>query len=62
MRLVDAAPARRLGSPRHPAPSWIQTRIEDVTPEELERRLGDPGFTAATAYVQRPGTEIFPRS
>nr|BFE66216.1 hypothetical protein GCM10020063_107420 [Dactylosporangium thailandense] len=41
---------------------WIQTHIEDVTPEELERRFGDPAFTAAMAYMQRPETEIFPRS
>ncbi|SHN43106.1 VOC family protein [Cryptosporangium aurantiacum] len=41
---------------------WIQTRIEDVTPEELERRWTDPEFTAAMEYMQRPETEIFPRS
>ncbi|MEV0563593.1 VOC family protein [Dactylosporangium sp. NPDC050588] len=41
---------------------WIQTRIEDVTPEELERRFGDPAFTAAMEYMQRPETEFFPRS
>jgi PhnB protein len=40
---------------------WIQTRIEDVSPEELERRFGDPAFTAAMEYMQRPETEIFPR-
>ncbi|MDR8412736.1 VOC family protein [Nonomuraea sp. 3-1Str] len=39
---------------------WIQTRIEDVSPEELERRWSDPVFTAAMEYMQRPETEIFP--
>ncbi|WP_432976499.1 VOC family protein [Dactylosporangium sp. CA-233914] len=41
---------------------WIQTRIEDVTPEEMERRCTDPEFTAAMEYMQRPETEIFPRT
>ena len=40
---------------------WIQTHIEDVTPEEMERRFGDPGFTAAMEYMQRPETEFFSR-
>lgn len=40
---------------------WIQTRIEDVTLEEMERRFGDPEFAAAMAYMQRPETDIFPR-
>ncbi|WP_049572351.1 VOC family protein [Nonomuraea sp. SBT364] len=40
---------------------WIQTHIEDVTPEELERRWSDPTFAAAMAYMQRPETEIFAR-
>lgn len=40
---------------------WIQTRIEDVTVEEMERRFGDPQFIAAMEYTQRPETEIFPR-
>ncbi|MCG5219974.1 VOC family protein [Streptosporangium sp. KLBMP 9127] len=40
---------------------WIQTRIEDVTPEEMERRLGDPVFIRAMEYMQNPETEFFPR-
>ncbi|PRX22924.1 VOC family protein [Actinoplanes italicus] len=40
---------------------WIQTHIEDVTPEEMRRRLDDPHFTAAMAYMQRPETEFFPQ-
>ena len=31
---------------------WIQTRIEEVSPEEMERRLGDPVFIEAMRYVQ----------
>jgi PhnB protein len=41
---------------------WIQTHIEDVTPEEMERRFGDPEFIAAMDYMQRPETELFPPS
>ncbi|NUW35194.1 VOC family protein [Nonomuraea sp. SMC257] len=38
---------------------WIQTHIEDVTPEEMERRWSDPVFTAAMEYMQRPETPFF---
>jgi uncharacterized glyoxalase superfamily protein PhnB len=38
---------------------WIQTRIEGVSPEELERRLSDPAFTRAMDYVT--SAEFFPR-
>lgn len=31
---------------------WIQTHVEDVSPEEMERRLGDPEFQSAMAYMQ----------
>lgn len=31
---------------------WIQTRVEEVSPQEMERRLGDPVFTEAMRYVQ----------
>ncbi|MEU4801711.1 VOC family protein [Actinosynnema sp. NPDC023587] len=41
---------------------WIQTRIEDVTPEEMQRRFGDPKFIAAMEYMQRPETEVLPRT
>jgi uncharacterized glyoxalase superfamily protein PhnB len=37
---------------------WIHTRIEDVSTEELERRLTDPVFTKAMEYVQ--SAEFFP--
>ncbi|MFG2003760.1 VOC family protein [Spirillospora sp. NPDC048911] len=38
---------------------WIQTRIEDVTEEELARRFADPEFTKAMEYMQRPETPFF---
>lgn len=38
---------------------WIQTRIEDVTEEELARRFTDPEFVKAMEYVQRPETPFF---
>jgi PhnB protein len=31
---------------------WLQTRIEEVDPAEMERRMTDPEFTAALEYVQ----------
>lgn len=37
---------------------WIQTRIEDVTEEEMGRRLSDPVFTAAMDYVT--SADFFP--
>ncbi|MGW0804118.1 VOC family protein [Nonomuraea sp. NPDC002799] len=44
----------RVGRVRDPFGNlyWIQTRIEDVTQEEMERRLSDPEFTKAMEYVQ----------
>ncbi|MEU9293789.1 VOC family protein [Streptomyces sp. NPDC048266] len=30
---------------------WIQTHVEDVSEEEMARRLTDPGFTRAMEYV-----------
>jgi PhnB protein len=40
---------------------WIQTHIEDVTPEEMAQRFSDPTFIAAMEYMQRPETEFFPQ-
>jgi hypothetical protein len=37
---------------------WIQTHVEDVSTEEMTRRLGDPAFIKAMAYVQ--GADFFP--
>jgi PhnB protein len=50
----------RVGRVRDPLGNlwWIQTRIEDLTPQEMEQRLGDPAFTKAMVYVQ--GAEFFP--
>ena len=31
---------------------WIQTRVEEVSPEEMQRRLTDPVFAEAMRYVQ----------
>jgi hypothetical protein len=31
---------------------WIQTRVEEVDPEEMERRAGEKGFVDAMRYVQ----------
>ncbi|MFF5015037.1 hypothetical protein [Streptomyces sp. NPDC001165] len=50
----------RVGRVRDPLGSlyWIQTRVEDVGPQEMGRRLGDPEFTKAMEYVQ--SAEFFP--
>lgn len=37
---------------------WIQQRIEEVSPKEMERRMGDQTFTDAMQYVQN--AEFFP--
>ncbi len=44
----------RVGRVRDPLGNvwWIQTQIEEVSPREMERRLGDPVFTQAMRYVQ----------
>ena len=39
---------------------WIQTHIEDVSEEEMARRMDDPVFTEAMEYVQ--GADFFPRA
>lgn len=50
----------RVGRVRDPQGNlyWIQTRIEEVSPEEMERRMGEPAFIEAMVYVQ--GAEFFP--
>lgn len=50
----------RVGRVRDPLGNlwWIQTRVEDVTVEEMAARLDDPAFTAAMAYVA--GADFFP--
>lgn len=50
----------RVGRVRDPLGNlwWIQTRVEDVEPAELERRWTDPQFVRAMEYVQ--GADFFP--
>ncbi|WP_328942086.1 VOC family protein [Streptomyces sp. NBC_00250] len=50
----------RVGRVRDPLGNlyWIQTRVEDLSPEEMEHRLGDPEFTKAMEYVQ--SADFFP--
>lgn len=50
----------RVGRVRDPFGNlyWIQTRIEDLTEEQLVERLSDPTWTKAMEYVQ--GAEFFP--
>jgi len=52
----------RIGRVRDPLGNlwWLQTRVEEVDPEEMERRLGDAKWRQAMAYVQ--GAEFFPAS
>ena len=44
----------RVGRVRDPLGNvwWIQARVEEVSTEEVHRRLADPVFTAAMRYVQ----------
>ena len=50
----------RVGRVRDPLGNlwWIQTRIEDLTPQQMEQRLSDPAFTKAMEYVQ--SADFFP--
>jgi uncharacterized glyoxalase superfamily protein PhnB len=52
----------RVGRVRDPLGNlwWIQTRVEDVAPAELQRRLADPTFIAAMRYVS--GADLLPGS
>lgn len=49
----------RVGRVRDPLGNvwWIQARVEEVGPQEMERRLSDPVFTEAMRYVQ--GADFF---
>ena len=44
----------RVGRIRDPLGNvwWIQARVEEVSPEEMQRRLSDPVFTEAMRYVE----------
>ncbi len=50
----------RVGRVRDPLGNlwWIQTRVEDLTPQQMERRLSDPAFAKAMEYVQ--SADFFP--
>ncbi|MEV4111664.1 VOC family protein [Nonomuraea sp. NPDC049695] len=50
----------RVGRVRDPFGNlwWIQSRVEQVSPEEMEGRMGDPVFTKAMEYVQ--SADFFP--
>ena len=50
----------RVGRVRDPLGNlwWIQTRIEDLGPHEMEQRLSAPAFTKAMEYVQ--SADFFP--
>ncbi|WP_327714772.1 VOC family protein [Streptomyces sp. NBC_00490] len=52
----------RVGRVRDPLGNlwWLQTRVEDVSTEEMERRLSDPKWAEAMAYVQ--GADFFPEA
>jgi PhnB protein len=52
----------RVGRVRDPLGNlwWIQSRVEDVTMEEMQERLNDPAFKKAMEYVA--GADFFPSS
>ena len=52
----------RVGRVRDPFGNlwWIQTRVEDLTLDEMNERFADPTFVAAMEYVA--GAEFFPSS
>lgn len=45
----------RVGRVRDPLGNiwWIQQRVDELDPQEMERRASQPEFTAAMEYVQR---------
>ncbi|WP_328580486.1 VOC family protein [Streptomyces sp. NBC_00370] len=50
----------RVGRVRDPLGNlyWIQTRVEDLSPQEMEHRLNELEFTKAMEYVQ--SADFFP--
>ena len=50
----------RVGRVRDPVGNlwWIMTRLEDVSPEEIERRYGEQEYIDAMRYVE--SSEFFP--
>ena len=58
--MTELAFGDRVGRVRDPLGNlwWIQSRIEDLDPEEMARRAALPGYVEAMAYVM--GAEFFP--
>jgi hypothetical protein len=55
-RAASRWPVRRVRDPLGNV-WWIQARVEEVSAEEMQRRLADPVFTAAMRYLQ--GADLF---
>jgi PhnB protein len=57
--MTDMPWGDRVGRVRDPLGNlwWIMTRIEEVSPEEIERRYGQQKYIEAMEYVQ--GSEFF---
>jgi PhnB protein len=58
--MTDMPWGDRVGRVRDPVGNlwWIMTRIEEVGPEEMEKRYGQQKYIDAMAYVQ--SSEFFP--
>jgi PhnB protein len=58
--MTELAFGDRVGRVRDPQGNlwWIQTRIEDLEPEEMARRAGEPQYVEAMRYVM--SAELFP--
>jgi PhnB protein len=58
--MTELAFGDRVGRVRDPLGNlwWIQSRIEDVDPEEMARRAGQPEYVDAMNYVM--SAELFP--
>jgi PhnB protein len=58
--MTELAFGDRVGRVRDPQGNlwWIQSRIEDLEPEEMARRAGEPRYAQAMRYVM--SAELFP--
>ena len=58
-RVTHLAFGDRVGRVRDPFGNlwWLQTRVEEVSAEEMQRRWADPKWSEAMAYVQ--GADFF---
>lgn len=59
-RMTDMPWGDRVGRVRDPVGNlwWIMSRVEDLDPQEMERRAGLPEYIEAMEYVQ--SAEVFP--